>query len=213
MVAVDGDQEGTPYAVWHVYRIPLLLGFLSLLFIVVSITIYIKTYQSITPIQFSSDREEASVSAQKSAKNIVLFVDIEGAVKHPGVYQLPMESHVEDLISAAGGFSVQADIERIGQSINRAAKLTDGAKLYIPRMADRQSTDAQPVLGTQAVAGVANININSASSSDLEALQGVGEVTAEKIIRNRPYTRLEELVEKKSMSQSVFDTLKNQLTL
>lgn len=212
-MTVEGDQHDTSFAVWQTYRVPLILGALSLLFIVVSITIYIKSYLDVTPIQFSSDIDVASASSQKKDAQDLLFVDIEGAVRHPGVYRLPKGAHVEDLIQAAGGLSGAADTEQIGKGINRAAALSDGAKLYIPRMSDKQTSDAQPSSGSQVVGGVAIVNINTCSSSDLEALAGVGEVTAEKIIRNRPYMRLEELVEKKTMSQSVFDSLKNQLTL
>lgn len=213
MVAVDGDQEGTPIAVWQTYRVPIVLGALSFLFIVVSITIYIKSYQDTTPILFSSDIEEASASSQKNEAQELLFVDVEGAVRHPGVYRLPAGAHVEDLIQAAGGLSGSADIEQIGKGINRAAALSDGSKLYIPHLSDRQNTETQSVVTGRDADGVTHININTASASDLESLSGVGEVTADKIIRNRPYMRLEELVEKKTMSQSVFDSLKGQLTL
>lgn len=212
MVVVEGGHDDAPYAVWQVYKIPLLLGALSLLFIVVSITIYIKTYQDVTPIRFSSDEGDVTISSQSATKGMFIFVDIEGAVIHPGVYRLPPDAHVEDLISAAGGFSTVADAERIGQTVNRAAKLSDGAKVYIPRLSDTLRQN-EGVLGDTDEMDSVSIRINSASSSELESLAGVGSVTAEKIIQGRPYMRLEELVEKKAMSQSVFDRVKNQLAL
>ena len=60
---------------------------------------------------------------------------------------------------------------------------------------------------------LARISINSALQEDLEALPGIGPVTAKKIIDNRPYGSLEELVEKKAMGQALFKKLKDQLVL
>ncbi len=99
--------------------------------------------------------------------------------------------------------------EAIARSINRAAKLADGAKIYIPAIGQDHVPDE-----ARLSAGIAAfININTASQSELESLTGIGLVTAGKIISGRPFLRLEELVEKKAMSQSLFDKLKDQLTL
>lgn len=184
-----------PAAIWKAYKIPIILGSISLLCIAISLTLLIKFYQSADPIEFS---QEASPS------EILLAVDIEGAVINPGVYQLPAGARVEDAIAVAGGLSDEADEERIAGSINRAAKLSDGAKLYIPKKGDAASP----------VGDLGNLlNINSASASDLEALPGIGLVTAKKIIDGRPYQTLEELVSKKAISQSLFEKLKEQLSL
>lgn len=200
-----------PQLVWQVYRIPIVLGVLSLLFIGLSITIYIKTYQNSAPIHFRSDDASASSSSLLSESNTeLLFIDIEGAVKKPGVYQVVHESRVEDVLVVAGGLSSDVDHAALGRLINRAAKVSDGAKIYIP------SLDDIPILnegGSSADQSGVIIQINTASQSELEALSGVGPVTAEKIMGNRPYMRLEELVEKKVMSQSLFDKLKDQLSL
>lgn len=207
---VVADDDHVSFVVWHVYRIPIVLGILSLLFIVVSITIYIKSYQSALPIQFSSDMKEASASTQGSEKNTVIFVDIEGAVKQPGVYQMPYDSRVEDVLIIAGGFSSAVDRVALGRLINRAAKVTDGAKIYIPSI-----DDAHVSSGIQAPSDrpVGLTQINTASQLELESLPGVGEVTAGNIIHNRPYMRLEELIEKNVIGQSLFEKLKDRLSL
>lgn len=189
--------------VWQVYRVPIILGSVSLLFIVLSIIIFIKSYQKTTPITFSSDEKQASMAGAQAIE-AEIFVDVEGAVIHPGVYFLPIDSRVDDALILAGGFSSDADMKAISSSINRAAKLSDGAKLYIPREGD---TEISP----NSLSSL--ININLASQSELESLAGIGEVTAGKIISNRPYTRLEELVEKKAIGQSVFEKIKDQLAL
>lgn len=187
--------------VWRVYCVPICLGIISLLFISLSITIFIKSYQQSEPISFSSD------VASKSAEISEMTIDIEGAVEHPGVYRLPMGARVDDAIAKAGGFIRNTDLEMVSKTMNRAAKLSDGAKLYIPSKNDSPSSPNAPIFQSSLM------NINSASASELDTVSGVGAVTAQKIIAGRPYMRLEELVEKKIMSQSLFIKLKDQLSL
>lgn len=199
---------------WQTYKVPIILGGVSLLLIVLSIYLLIKTYQASEPIQFSRASE---ATATGSGTQAALLIDVSGAVIHPNVYRLPYGSRVDDAILAAGGMTREADTDWIETSMNRAAKVSDGAKVFIPRKKDRlnvqgvstvqSSTDQRVESGTHLV------SINSASSADLERLNGIGPVTAGKIIAGRPYSRLEELVEKKAVSQTLFDTLKNQLTL
>lgn len=187
-------------AVWRIYMVPLVLGVVSLVFISLSIIIFIKSYQVTEPITFSSD--EATQSAVQSP----ITIDIEGAVMKPGVYELPSGSRVDDAIVGAGGFSPSVDTDVVAKTFNRAARLSDGAKLYIPMKNSSQVQSAPSIPSSL-------ISINAASESDLDKLSGIGPVTAAKIIAGRPYMRLEELVEKKALSQSAFIKLKDQLTL
>lgn len=168
------------------------MGFVSLFCITISLTLLFKSYQSAAPIEFS----EATVAGVLSG----ITIDIEGAVNHPGVYELPLGARVEDAIVAAGGFSSDADEDAIGKTVNRAVKISDGAKLYIPKTGQ-----------TTAVSG--NISINASSQSELESLSGVGPATAKKIMGGRPYQTLEELVSKKAIGQALFDKIKDQLSL
>lgn len=196
-------------SLWQTYKVPILLGGCSFLFIVVSLYLLIHTYQSSDPIQFSSDQPLQTTASSALQE---LLVDVSGAVVKSGVYRLPFGSRVDDAIIAAGGMTKEADVEKIASSINRAAKLSDGAKVYIPRRVDAERVQGQTNT-TQNSDQILSVSINSASSADLERLNGIGPATATKIITNRPYARIEELVEKKTMSQSVFDTVKAQLTL
>lgn len=180
------------------YKIPILLGGVSVFAIVLSIVLLVKSTQTTTPIQFSSDTTEASSAA-------VLTVDIEGAVVHPGVYTLPGGARVEDAITAAGGLESDADEELFAKTMNRAMKLVDGGKIYVPFF----SSASLSTLGT-----VGNlISVNTASQSELESLPGIGPVTAQKIIANRPYQTLDELVAKKAVGTALFEKIKDQLSL
>ena len=189
---------------WKAYRVPIILGLVSIFFIIASLTILIKSVQTSTPITFSSD--EASVAGAMRGSEVV--VDVAGAVVRPGVYNLPVGSRVEDAIAAAGGLSAEVDDDRLAKVVNRAAKLSDGAKIYIPKVGDTM-TGFHPA----SLTGWNPVSVNAASQSELEALSGIGPATAKKIIAGRPYTSLEELVAKKAIGQALFDKLKGQLTL
>lgn len=198
---------------WKTYRVPIILGLVSILFIIVSLTILIKSVQTSTPITFSSE-SEATVAGVMRGGEVV--VDVSGGIARPGVYTLALGSRVEDAIAAAGGLSGQADNDRLAKVVNRAAKLSDGAKIYIPKLDDTM-TGPGPVNDSltsyNIVTGPGPVSVNAASQSELEALDGVGPSTAKKIISGRPYTDLSELVAKKAMGQALFDKLKSQLTL
>lgn len=214
MQAVESEDIPTMLArVWKIYHIPVILGSVSILFIVISLTILIKSTQTSTPITFSSV-SEASVAGVMSGGSLV--VDVAGAVSKPGVYSLPTGSRVEDAIAAAGGLSNEVDGDRLAKVVNRAAKLSDGAKLYIPKVGDVQ-TSQKSVTGpgpvNDSLTSHNSVSINAASQSELETLNGVGPATAKKIISGRPYTSLEELVAKKAIGQALYDKLKGQLTL
>lgn len=214
-MTADDESAITPGLVWQVYHMPIILGCLSVLFIALSITMFIKLYQTTTPITFSSDASEVAGEATQSGRAGELLVDVEGAVVRPGVYRLPAGSRIDDAIAASGGFSRQADTAMVAKTLNRAAKLSDGSKLYIPEKGSLSAApDQSASSGFSDASGTFGVvNVNTASSSQLEALSGVGPVTAGKIIAGRPYLRLEELVEKKIVGQALFSKLKDQLTL
>lgn len=205
---MTADEEAVSFATfWQVYRVPMVLGGTSLLFVLLSITIFIKSYQSVQPVEFRSHDERASDSGIVRSDRADLYVDVEGAVIRPGVYRLPAGSRVEDALALAGGLSARADADALARMLNRAAKLTDGSKIYVPKTGDVSG------VGTGGVSGKATISINRASQAELEDLPGVGAATAEKIIGGRPYLRLEELVEKKIVGASLFSRLKDRVSL
>ncbi len=93
-----------------------------------------------------------------------------------------------------------------------AQKLSDGSKSYVP-FAGEQGTVSQ---NSGAVAGAktgAKVNINTSSQAELEALPGIGPVTASNIISDRPYQKTEDLLNKKIVKQAVFEKIKDQLVV
>lgn len=138
-------------------------------------------------------------------------VDVSGAVKKPGVYKISGEVRIEDAIKAAGGFSEDANGDYISKYINLAQKLSDGAKIYVPKTGEQISAGTTSSVAGTSVA--AKVNINNASQVELEALPGIGPVTASKIISDRPYGSVDELLSKKVVSKSVFEKIKDQIVI
>lgn len=151
--------------------------------------------------------KESLVESQK-----MIWVDVSGAVAKPGVYQLKDGSRIEDAVAAAGGFSKSVNQEYVSKYLNMAQRLSDGNKIYVPFVGEQTGG---PQGGTlQAGTSIsAKVNINTASQSELEALPGIGPVTASKIISDRPYSQAEDLLNKKVVSKSVFEKIKEQLVV
>ena len=140
-------------------------------------------------------------------------VDVAGAVNAPGVFTLSKESRIEDAIRLAGGFNANVDKKFVAAKLNLSQKVTDGQKIYIPFEGDFVGTTGMTsTTGTTGseVAGVSatgKIGINSAGQAELEELPGVGEVTAKKIIENRPYNSIEALLSKKAVSKGLYSKI------
>lgn len=139
-----------------------------------------------------------------------ISVDVSGAVIKPGVYQLDESSRVEDAIAAAGGFAESANGEYISKNLNMALKLSDGMKIYIPKVGEAYSGG----ISSGSVAGIkTQVNINTGTQAELEALSGIGPVTTSKIISGRPYSKIEDLLTLKIVSKKVFDQIKDSLVI
>lgn len=158
-------------------------------------------------------KQSLSTSAPNSPKLVrnqllsaQIMVDVQGAVEKPGVYELANNSRLLEALKKAGGLSPEADRYLIAKNFNLAKKLMDEEKVYLPFLEERE----QNVLG---VYQSTITNINSASISQLELLPGIGPVRAQKIIDNRPYQQLEELVSKKVLGQATYLKLNGLISL
>lgn len=130
-----------------------------------------------TSAAFSSEAEAgAAVSFDSTGADLV--VDVTGAVHDPGVYRLPAGSRVVDALARAGGPSGGAMLE----AINRAALLVDGQQVVVPRRV-AGATAATGSLGASAETGP--IGLGSATVEQLDTIDGIGPVTAQKIVEFR----------------------------
>jgi competence protein ComEA len=107
-----------------------------------------------------------------------LFVHVVGAVRHPGLYRLPEGSRVADALARAGGATRTAQLDLV----NLAAPLADGVQVVVPRRGMVAASAGQGAGGT---ASSGPIHLNTATLEQLDALPGVGPVTAQKILAYR----------------------------
>jgi len=146
-----------------------------------------------------------------------VVVEIAGAVQKPGVFRLPLGSRVGDLIEAAGGYGPRLDADRASQGLNLAARLTDGDRVTVPSRDDAvDAVGAVGAAGGSATAGApatgTPVDLNRATSAELEALPGIGPVTVAKIITSReeqPFTAVDDLRTRKLVGAKTFDKLKD----
>jgi competence protein ComEA len=159
---------------------------------------------------------------EKNETGSEVVVDVEGAVEKPGVYKLALNSRIQDAITVAGGYGQEADRDWIARYFNLAQPLVDGSKIYIPAVGETVDLPVAGPAGAASdgmdgeavgIAGSGSININSASSNELESLWGIGEARAKMIIENRPYQTIEELVDKKVIPTNVFEAIKNKISV
>lgn len=148
--------------------------------------------------------------------NNKITVEISGEVINPGVYTLSASARLEELMTLSGGLTSNADKDFVSKNLNRAAKLSDGQKVYIPSIAQQtKSLTANNTLGDQSTStniltdSTNKININSATLSQLDTLPGIGPTYGQKIIEHRPYSSVEELLNKKVLTQSVYKKIKD----
>jgi competence protein ComEA len=152
-----------------------------------------------------------------------LVVDVEGAVRAPGLHALAAGSRVGDAISAAGGYAGRADLALSSATLNLAAPLSDGQQVWVPSLGDQHAGGALPpgapaALETTAAgpAGATLVDLNTADETGLESLPGIGPVTAGKIIAARadaPFASVDDLRTRGVVGQAEMDKIRELVTV
>jgi competence protein ComEA len=121
----------------------------------------------------------AAAPAHAVVRPALVVVDVVGAVRRPGLYRLPQGSRIADAVARAGGATRRADLALV----NLAAPLADGVQIVVPA---RVPTGAGSPGGDGAAAATTGpVHLNTATLEQLDALPGVGPVTAQKILDYR----------------------------
>lgn len=145
----------------------------------------------------------------------MLVVHVAGAVQSPGVYRLSSGARVIDAVQAAGGVAVDSNSD----AINLAAALTDGERVYVPRVGE-----VAPVVASGSTTGSGAstapsgpVNLNTATADDLDSLPGVGPATAAAILAYRdehgPFAAVDDLGEVRGIGTVKLDALRGLVTV
>lgn len=130
----------------------------------------------------------------------VLVVQVDGAIARPGLYHLPAGSRVIDALGAAGGVTPDAD----PNGVNLARPVRDGERITVP---SRASAGAAVLPGSRRP-----VNLNAATAAELEALPGIGQVLARRIVeyraRHGPVQRLEDLLQVDGIGPRLLERLR-----
>lgn len=135
----------------------------------------------------------------------VIIVDVGGEVLNPGLYRFDSGIRLGEVLAAAGGLRETADYEWVQKSLNQAELVKDAQKIYIPTKGQGTEELSNNNQNSGNVAGLSTVNINTATTAELDSLWGIGAARAKQIIDNRPYTALEELISKAGIPQNVYD--------
>ena len=143
-----------------------------------------------------------------------MVIYICGAVASPGVYELPAGSRVNDAVTAAGGFSAEAD----RNYVNLAEPISDGIKIQIPTV--QEVSTMKPDISDSFAASDQKsglININRASKEELKTIPGIGDGIATRIIdyrtQNGSFNTVEDIMKVSGIKEKLFSKIKNHITV
>ena len=156
---------------------------------------------------------ENEVKKEEPVEQDLITVDVKGAVKAPGIYDLPVGSRVNDAVQKAGGLTEQAD----SKALNLAQKVSDEALVYVP-------TKGEEVASQQAGSGAPSstskdkkVNLNKASLEELKQVKGLGGKRAQDIIDHREangkFKSVDELKKVSGIGAKTIEKLKDYVTV
>lgn len=177
----------------------------------------LSTSFSTSMAETSQPKTVASASKSESDK---IFVDIKGAVRKEGVYELTSGSRVTDVVKLAGGFTDDAD----KKSVNLAEKVADEAVIYVARVGEEVTPASTPsqakntaASGAQQDADLAQINLNTATLEELQTISGIGAKRAQDIIdyrdNNGGFSSVDDLKNVSGIGEKTLEKLKAEVTV
>jgi competence protein ComEA len=155
----------------------------------------------------------SSPDASKGNEARKIFVHVGGAVGRPGLYGLPEGARVDDAVRAAGGVLEDADLD----ALNLAAKVKDGDKVLVPSRSEAEAAGGPGAGASGSAAQGGLVNLNTATTADLETLPGIGPALAQRILdfreQNGGFHKLEDLLEVPGIGTKKFEALRDHVTV
>ena len=152
----------------------------------------------------------AEKTEESTTLEAVIFVDIKGAVKKPGIYQMKVGDRVKDALDAAGGLTEEAD----SQKVNLAKRLEDQMVIVVPKVGE-EAEEIPAGATSKEEAKEGKVNINTATVEELKTLKGVGEKKAEAIIeyrkKNGSFQTKEDLMKVRGIGKKLFESFQERI--
>ncbi len=156
---------------------------------------------------------EKEVKKEESAEQDLITVDVKGAVKSPGIYDLPVGSRVHDAVQKAGGLTDEAD----SKSLNLAQKISDEALVYVPTKGEEAASQQATSGTTPSTSKDKKVNLNKASLEELKQVKGLGGKRAQDIIDHREangkFKSVDELKKVSGIGAKTIEKLKDYVTV
>ena len=160
-------------------------------------------------VSFSNISNETNNKDEKAENrhDEKIFVDVKGAVKHPGVFETTKDKRVKDLIEEAGGLLDDADTS----TLNLSQKVKDQMIIYVLKHGEKpkQISDSSSSSNTDV------ININTANKEQLMKISGVGKTKVEAIIahreKNGDFKKKEDITKVRGIGKSTFEKIKDKI--
>ena len=176
-----------------------------------------------TPVKETNlQAEVAAVSKDSSTEKEVkeepveqdlITVDVKGAVKSPGIYDLPVGSRVNDAVQKAGGLTEQAD----SKALNLAQKVSDEALVYVPTKGEEAASQQAGPGTASSTSKEKKVNINKASLEEIKQVKGLGGKRAQDIIDHREsngkFKSVDELKKVSGIGAKTIEKLKDYVTV
>ena len=159
----------------------------------------------------STDEKEDGNHKEESVEQDLITVDVKGAVKTPGIYDLPVRSRINDAVQKAGGLTDNAD----SKSINLAQRISDEALVYVPTK--EEVTSQEMPSSTSNSKENKKVNLNKASLEELKQVKGLGAKRAQDIIDHRDsngkFKSVDELKKVSGIGAKTLEKLKEYVTV
>lgn len=158
-------------------------------------------------LQAGFTRQTGDTIAPDDQEAEMITVHLVGAVTSPGVYHLPAGSRVYELLEMGGGLTEEADTE----GLNQARPLLDGEQVLVGTRVEVGESQRS------ALSQEGKININLATTAELMALPGIGEVRARQIVEYRDkngfFTDPRELMDVSGIGEKTYSSLADLITI
>lgn len=161
----------------------------------------------------SKDSSTEKEEKEEPVEQDLITVDVKGAVKSPGIYDLPVGSRVNDAVQKAGGLTEEA----ASKSLNLAQKVSDEALVYVPAKGEEVASEKTGSGTASSTSKEKKVNINKASLEELKQVKGLGGKRAQDIIDHREtngkFKSVDELKKVSGIGAKTIEKLKDYVTV